>query len=176
MGKKVVKIKLKDIFSDIYDYENRLYIVHEFAQMVGLDADLESILSFIVMGNIFENPSLPDILKKTKIPTVPVEYDKEKLKKWQDYLVRELKSLDKYGVLDMSKMEILKATKNGKYLTILSAKMLPLIYMSVLDIIERNPQYIVSVMYGVYKALGKILRFVGTVEVLEDGEERAVGE
>jgi len=176
MGEKVIKIKLKDIYDDIYDYENRLHIINEFAKMIGLDDELINILAFISMGNVFSNPSLPDVLKKTKIPVVPVEYDKDKLKKWQEYLVRELKAIDKYGVLDMSKMEILKATKNGKYLTILSVKILPLIYMSVLSIIEKNPQYILSVMYGVYKALEKILMFLGATEVLESGEEKLIGE
>ncbi len=154
------KIKLEDIYDNIYDYENRWYLIEAFAKTIGLSNLDEIILKFVVMGNISDNPDFFDVLKKIKLPTRKVKYNKDKLERWAGLIRNEMEALDKYGVLKMDTLTLLKESQNGRYVTVATMNINVLIYKSIYKILTDSPEYLLQVIYGVYDSLGMIVKFL----------------
>ncbi len=165
MAEQRKEITTKDIVGNIYDYSNRWYLMEAIAGKFGVDKEALTILEFIVMGNPDAAASLPDVLKKFKLPVKDGKYDVKKMQRWIDLIVRQMKDMDKTGVLDLDMMTVLRESKNGKYMTMGTVELDYVVYKSVYEILRNNPQYLVKVLLGVYEALGMILRFLGVEEM-----------
>ena len=154
------KMKLDEIFNNIFDYENRWYLIEEFAKTIGLSNIDEIILKFVTMGNVSDNPDFFDVLKKLKLPTREVKYNKEKVERWAKLIRNEMEALDKYGVLKMDTLTLLKESKNGRYVTVATMNINVLVYKSIYKILIESPQYLLQVIYGIYNSLGMIVKFL----------------
>lgn len=152
-----VKAKVK--WNDIYDSSNRTSLIFSVGKSMGLSEEDMELLVFMALGNT-GGGNLPEILRKMKLPKADFEYDKDKLEKYREHILKQMKDFDHYGILDMSQNEINKMAVNHKWLTVYSAKIDPVIYMSVYRLLKEKPEYVVSVMAGIRNALDVILNFI----------------
>ena len=158
-------MKISDIVNDIYDYENRWYMIEKVAESFGIDDITKILLEFIVMGNVSTNATLPEILKKFKLPVKDAVYDRDKLIRWTDMIAKEMESLDKYGVLKMDSAQLIRESQNGKYLTIATMQIDYIVYYSIYKLLKEKPDYVIKVLFGVFEALRTILKFLEVKEI-----------
>lgn len=154
----------------IHDYSMRLRTIMDMGKSMGLSEEETALLMFAVMGDLEDEEKLrvPDVLKKIKLPRVKAKYKTEKLKRWIELLNRQLKAYaEDYGILDLETKEVLRMSRNGEYITVFGVKVLPYTLHRLIDLLDRNPDYAISVLLGIYEALGKILKFLGVEKVEE---------
>lgn len=155
------QIALADIFDDIYDYENRWYMIQEIAEAFGVAEIDKTILQFLVMGNVSPKSDFYSVLKGLKLPVLNVQFDSAKVRRWADLLMNEMEALDKYGVLRLDTLTLLKESENGRYVTLATMRINALIYKSIYNMLLTNPEYLLQVIYGVYDKLGVLIKFLG---------------
>jgi len=157
MSKKEVFVK----HEQIHDYSMRLRTLSEVLNATGLTEDDFMVLSYIVMGDLKENPDLKDVLKRVHLPRVKAKYNTEKLKELIALITERLKEIEKeYGIIDLEDRRILKMSRNGEYLTLFGVKVVPYTLRKMRKLLERNPDYAVYTMLGVYESLKVILEFL----------------
>ena len=162
--------KVKIEHKQIHDYSMRLRTIMDIGKSMGLSEEETALLMFAVMGDLEDEEKLrvPDVLKKIKLPRVKAKYKTEKLKRWIELLNRQLKAYaEDYGILDLETKEVLRMSRNGEYITVFGVKVLPYTLHRLIDLLDRNPDYAISVLLGIYEALGKILKFLGVEKVEE---------
>lgn len=154
----------------IHDYSMRLRTLTDLAKNMGISEDEMLILMFAVMGDLEDEDKimLSNILKKVHLPRVKAKYNTDKLKRLIELLNRQLKSYaEDYGILNLETQEVLRMSRNGEYITVYGMKVLPYTLHRVIDLLDRNPDYAISILLGIYEALGRILKFLG-VEKIEE--------
>ncbi len=147
-------------YDKIYDSSTRIGAIESIGRLIGLTEEEMSILMFAMLGNISDKPNDMELLKKIKIPAVPVKFDEDKVKRYARLLVNQLKDMQNYGVVDMKDNTIHKVSENGKWMTVFGIEVHPVLYNKIIHLLENNPQYILSVLYGTFTALGTILKFI----------------
>jgi hypothetical protein len=158
--------KLDVKYNEIYDSANRLQLLLPLFQQIGLSVEDATILSFIVLGNTAgeTEPTLPEILKKIKLPRKNSKYDTTQLERFLQLIGKEIESFDKYGIVKMNTQELVRFSKNHKYITLYGMNVMPLTYKNMVRLLTTNPGYVISVILGVYDALGIILKFLKVIE------------
>ncbi|MEM3845132.1 MAG: hypothetical protein QXU98_05465, partial [Candidatus Parvarchaeota archaeon] len=119
-----------------------------------------------------DNPDFYDVLKKLKLPTKNITYNKEKLQRWAQLIRNEMEAKDKYGVLRLDTASLIRESKNGRYVTIATMKIDVVVYKSIYAILEKNPQYLLKIIYGIYNSLGYIIKFLEMEEIKEEGNDK----
>ena len=154
--------------SDITDSSTRVMAMINLAEAVGLSKDDMQILAFAFLGDV-KDGSLLNILQKTHLPKGDIShYNKQKLVLFAKQIAKRMMKFDEYGVLNMNpdgrininKPEIIKLAKENKYFTVFGVKVLPVLYAGVLEIMARNPEYVLKTFVGIRDALNVILDFV----------------
>lgn len=141
------------------DFSNRWHILIQVLQKVGLSTDDISIVLFAAAGNPEENAKLPDILKKFHLPKVDVEYGKVKLDRYIKYISKAIEQWEKSTVFNAANGQIVR---NGVSMvtTPYGLDIATIVYNSVKRQLEQSPEYIISVIAGIYKSLKDILEFL----------------
>lgn len=147
------------ILREAHDFSNRSHIILQFGKMIGLSNDDMSLLVFAAMGNPEEQARLPDVLKKISLPKPEVTYDREKMLRFFEYIARALEFWRKSTVVDASTGRVVK---NGiSFLTTpYGFSVAEIVYNSLINQLRNSPDYVISVLTGVYKALETILEFL----------------
>jgi len=155
-----------------HDFSNRTHSLVQIAKLIGLpDTDIE-ILLFLAMGNPEDKTNLPDILKKISVPKVKVsEYNKEKLERYMKMLKNALMTWNNATVVDVASAKVSTLGSNDFITTPYGFQLSKIVYNSILHQLDKSPDYVLSVVLGVYKAMEEILKFLGVdTDNIEGGE------
>jgi len=152
---------MKIDWNDIYDYTDRIETMRT---LLG-ESDLNSVITFLILGNIEKNATLPDILKSYNLNSYKLTWNKEKIEKWRGLIIKAMNEFDDYGILDMQKSEIVKVSQNMKYYTIYGHKILPIVYYDFYDKIRNKEEYVISIIYGIYRKLELLIKYFEIREI-----------
>lgn len=144
----------------LVDYSTRFKSLATLMSEMNLSSGDQTILFFAIMGVPDPDAKISDILKKITLPVHPMKADPEKINMWRDLIVERMRELDNYGILDLEQQDVVKHSRNGKYLTLLGMKIIPMTYWEFYRILMKNPEYAVSVLAGIRDALDVILEFL----------------
>jgi hypothetical protein len=153
-------------YEEIYDSATRLQTIMPVLEQIGLNNEDITLMAYLVLGNTSgrNEPTLPEILKKVRLPRKKGKYDTAALSRYITMLGNEIASFDKYGIVKMNTQELVKFSQNHKYITVYGMKVMPLTYKNLVRLLTTNPDYVISVFLGIYEALGTILKFLGAIE------------
>lgn len=146
--------------SQLVDYENRIKTISTLAEMIGLNKEDALLLMFLTFGDTAENASLPDVIKKIKLPNVKGKYNKEKMKRYCRLIANRLKELDNYGIVDLDREAVLRMSRNKEYITVFGMEIIPIVYYNIYHLLVENPDYFVNVILGIKQSLDIIVKFL----------------
>ena len=158
-----MKEKIEIKHKQIHDYSLRMRTIYEVGRSLELSDDDVTLLLFASMGDLQDEDKilLSNVIKKIHLPKVSAKYNTEKLKRMIKLLNNQLKSIaNDYGILKLEDKEIIRRSRNGEYVTIFGVRMIPYTLKRVIALLDRNPDYAVSILLGIYESLGKILKFL----------------
>ena len=160
--------------TQVFDSSNRMAIAKTFFEEMGISDIDKYILAFLLKGNTSgAEPSFPDILKKIYLPRVKIsDFDRKNMLKWIDLLKRQLKELDSYGIADLEGQKLIKMAKNGKYISTFGMRIDPVVYRSIIEILERSPGYVLEVFLGVGLFIDMLADFL-KIELPDEETEKA---
>ncbi len=152
-------VDYKELRDSALDFSNRWHLIIQVLQAVGLSEDDMTLVLFAAAGNPEENAKLPDILKKFHLPTVNVEYAKPKLERYMKYISKAIEQWEKSTVFNAATGQVLKSGVS-MVTTPYGIDIARIVYNSVKRQLEQSPEYVISVIAGIYKSLGDILKFL----------------